>query len=104
MPIFAVWMGTLFSGLVGFLAQHVTKKLAITLAVIAGIATLTATFYTAVTAAMVAISFTTPYWITVAMSWVIPPQFTTLVSIYIGANVTAWVYVWQVKIIQYKLI
>jgi len=104
MPLLAAWFGSLFASTVSFLALYITKRVAIVLVAIAAIIAMTASFIAAIEALLVGIAVATPAEISIAASWFIPSNATTCLSIILSAYLARWVYEWQIKIIQLKLI
>jgi uncharacterized membrane protein len=106
MPLFlwlATFLGSLFSSVVAFFMQYVTKRLAIVLAVISAIAALTLGFFAAILALVNAVSSVTPPYFSVAMSWIVPSNAPLCISTILTAHLIRWVYEWNVKVIQLRL-
>ena len=99
----ATFLGSLFSSLVAFFFTYMTKRLAIVVAVVIAIASVTLVFFAAVAALMNAIVAASPPFFSTAVSLVVPDNFPLIVSTVLSAHVLRWVYVWNVKVIQYRL-
>jgi hypothetical protein len=104
MPVLAAFLGGLFTQLVAWLGQVLAKRWAIRVALIAFVLTVTATFIAAIEALITGLSVVMPVEVGVAASWVVPDNAVTVVGIRISAEFLRWVYDWNVKVLQYKLL
>lgn len=104
MPVLAGLIGGLFSSLFSWLVQFVTRRVAIVLAVIAVIATVTTAFFAAIEGLMVALSVVLPSQLVLAASLVVPSNASACFAAILSAHLLRWVYSWQVRILQYKLL
>jgi predicted PurR-regulated permease PerM len=104
MPLLAAFLGGIFTNLVTFFTSYMTKRLAIIAAVVTAFLALTGAFVASVNTAIQGISRAMPAEMGIAASWVVPDNFEACVAAYLATELTAWVYSWNVRIIQYKLI
>lgn len=100
-PWLATIFASLFTGLVAWLAQFVTKRIAIAVAAIAAVTALTAAFVLLAEAALASLTFTFP--IAANFGFMLPPDLTVLISSYAAIRLAFWVYKWNVKIVQLRL-
>lgn len=103
MPILAAFIGSLFTSLVSFLAQFVTKRIAIFAAVVLALGAAMGSFVAAVKALVVGISMSAPVWLVQGWNWFVPNNFDECLAIVLAAKSLAWVYSWNLKIISEKL-
>lgn len=106
MPLFlwiATFFGSLFTSVITFFFNYMTKRLAIVAAVVVVIAALTATFFAAVYTLMASVIAFSPPYLGVACSLVLPDNFSFIISVWLSARMFRWVYEWNVKVIQYRL-
>lgn len=106
MPLFlwlATLLGSLFTSIIQFFMNYVSKRLAIILAVVAAISGLTFGFFAAIVGLVSAISVVIPSEVSVGLSLVIPSNFLLCCSSILTAHVIRWVYEWNVKVIQFRL-
>lgn len=96
------WLGGIFSGIVSFFAQFVSKRLAINLAVIAALVGLTVSFYNGIQLAIAGVSYAMPSSVAIGASWLVPSNLDTCISVMLGARVMRWVYEWQAMAVKYK--
>ena len=103
MPYLATLIGSLFAGLVTWLGKYLTRRMALTAAVIVILFGMITTFWTAINLMIGGISLHTPQYLNQALSMVMPDNVPTLISILITARVARWAYEWNVKILQWRL-
>jgi len=103
MVTLALWLGALFTSLVSFFAVFITKRIAITLVVIAAIVVVTASFVLAINAAIAAIQYAAPSELVMAWGWLVPDNADDCIAAILAGNVLRWAYDWNVKVIQLKL-
>lgn len=101
LPWLAAVLGSLFTGIVSFLATYVTKRIAIILAAIVALTALTATFIALIEAAVAAFSYSMPS--AVAIGMLVPADAPLLLAAYVAARLAFWVYSWNVKIVQLRM-
>lgn len=99
----ASFLGSIFSSVVAFFFQYMTRKLAITAAVIAAIGVLTVAFFAAVYSLISGLVVHAPDFIIVAASWVVPDNVPALISISLTARALRWAYEWNIKALQMRL-
>jgi len=93
MTFFASFLVSVFGSLFGFLAQHVTKKVALGAAVLAVSAALLGGFYLAIKALVVGLSFTvTNQYLLMGFYMVWPSNAELALSAVISAKVAAFLY------------
>lgn len=95
-PVLISAIGSFFAGLFAFFVSIVTRQVALKLLVIAGMASLTTAFLSAMAAFSNAISAVSPPFLSMALSWAIPPNFSLCVSTICSVYVTRWVYDWSI--------
>jgi len=101
LPWLAAVLGSLFTGLVSFLATYVTKRVALVLAAVAALTSLTVAFIALIEGAAAAFTYTMPS--AVAIGMLVPADAPALLAAYAAAKVAFWVYAWNVKIVQMRL-
>lgn len=101
LPWLASAIAAIFGAVVSWLATYITKRLAILVAALLLLATLTVAFIAAMEGLIAGLSLTVPYASVVALF--LPDEFTTLLGLYISARLLWWAYWWNVKIVQLKL-
>lgn len=92
----------LISGLVGFFAQVLTKRLAIVALAVTVAGGLTAAFHAAMVASVQAIQQTLPPVVLDGMGLIVPQNAPGVVLAVFTAQSLRWVYDWQVKIVSWK--
>lgn len=103
-PFLAGVLGSLFGRLLSWLIERTTKRLAITLAVVISLAGLTAGFFAGVQALIATITYTAPPEVAIGMGLLMPSNTSACISAMLTAYTARYVYAWQVRIIQYKLL
>ena len=100
------WLGTILfgalSGAIGFLAQYITKKLAITIVIVGIFITATASMVLAIEAVVNAISVAAPSFLTAMAGLFIPPNYSTCIGVCISARLIRWIYDQNMKILEFK--
>jgi len=104
MPLLAAWLGSLFGSLAAFFAKWFTKRVALTLAAVAAILSVTSLFVAAITALINTLIESVPSWVIIGGSWVLPDNVNVCIAAYASAVVLKWIYDWQTAIIQLKLL
>lgn len=104
MPIFAAWVGSLITSIATFFAAFLTKRVAIVLAVIVAAGAFTVTFIAGLNAIIAGIVYAIPPSISLGMSWFIPSNMDDCIAAIMAAHVLRWVYDWNIKVIQWKLV
>lgn len=104
MPILASYLGTLIFGVAGWLGTWLTKRIAILIAVIGMVVTLTAGIIFSLESAISVLSQAIPNNILIGASWVWPSNANVCIAAIGSAKIAKWVYEWNIKIIQYKLL
>lgn len=98
MPLLGGLFVSLFSGLVAWLTQYVTRKVAFGMAAVAAMTLLTAGLFVLMRttlSAVLALSSGTPAMFAQAMGMAIPPAAAACLSSYITIWTACTVYVWQ---------
>jgi hypothetical protein len=106
MPLFlwlATLLGALFTSLIQFFMNYMTKRLAIVAAVLAVISTLTFGFFEAIVGLVNSIAVALPPQAAMGLSLVIPSNAPLCISSILTAHLIRWVYEWNVKVIQLRL-
>ena len=104
MPILASLLGSLFFSIVSFLAKFLTKKIAILTAVVLAAVALTSAFFSFVSGLFAGIEYLMPAVIDDALCWLLPANTKACVTAYLSARVAAYVYAWNIRILQWKLL
>jgi len=104
LPWLAGILGGLFASLVAWFAQFLTKRLAILVAVVLAIGALTATFFSAMQALVSGLSAALPAAVTTGMGLLLPSNTILCLTAVVSAYTVRYVYAWNVRIIQYKLL
>ena len=104
MPLLAGYLGTLLFGIASWLGAFLTKRIAIVVAVIVFVTGITVAFIAAMQAAITALSYAIPSEIMTGVSWIWPDNANACIAAMISTKIAIWVYEWNIKIIQYKLI
>jgi len=106
MPLF-FWigslLGSLFSGLVVFFAQHLTKRFVIIGFVVVAITAFTVAFFVAIAAIMAALVGSTPAAVETAISMFVPSNAYACIAAVFTAHTLRWVYEWNIKVVQFRL-
>jgi len=104
MPILAAFIGSLMSALVGFFSSFIAKRVAIILAALTLFGTITATMVAGIDGLISGIAIAVPNNIQIGASWIMPSNFSTCVGAVVTGHLIRWVYDWNTRIIQYKLL
>jgi hypothetical protein len=96
-------LGALFTGLVQFFAQHLTKRFVIIGFVVAAITAFTVAFFLAVSSIMSALVGSTPAPVETAISMFVPSNAYACIAAVFTAHTLRWVYEWNIKIVQFRL-
>jgi hypothetical protein len=102
-PVLASTLGAFFGGIVSWLGQYVTKRVAIIIAVIASLGALTVAFFATLAGLISGLSLIAPPGTTDLIGLVFPSNTGACISIVMTAYVSRWVYDWQVRVVQLKL-
>jgi len=92
------------SALIAFFAQYMTKRVAIVAAALIIFTSVTAGFMAAAYALLSAISVTMPSDLEPGLALIVPSNAGACLGAVASAHVLRWVYAWQVKVIQYRLV
>jgi hypothetical protein len=103
LPWLASILGGLFVSIFTFLAQYLTKRLALVLAVVIAISGLTVAFFAAIVGILSGLAQVTPPQLNLALGLVYPTNANLLIASIISARLSRWVYEWNVKVIQLRL-
>jgi len=104
MPLLAAFIGSVLFAVIEFFAKWLTKRLAILAAVVVGVTAFTAAFVGAMKALVAGIVIAVPAPVVIGASWVLPYNTQACIAVVLAAHVLRWVYDWNVKVIQYKLV
>lgn len=105
MPILAAFLGNALFSLASFFAKWFTKQIALRLALIAGVLVLTTGFVAGINSLHAGLSAVViPDFVNIAASWFVPSNLDECVGVVVAAHLARWVYAWNIKIIQYKLV
>jgi len=103
MPLLGGLLSNLFGGLVAWLAQYFTRKVAFGLATVAAYSTITLALYVAMRAALLALNsqvLALPEFWTMILGIAIPPAAPFCFSTYMTMWTACTVYVWQRDLLQ----
>lgn len=96
-PLLISTIGSFIAGIFAFVVSLASKEILLRLAVLAFCATATTAFFAAILSASNALVSATPPQLSMALSWVIPSNFSICLSTICGAHVTRWVYDWTIS-------
>lgn len=103
MPVLAGYLGSIFTAIVAFLSTWLTRRVAVVLAAVAAIGTVFTAFYSAILALYSSIAVGFPV-VPTYFGCFLPTNIDECLSVILTAMLLRWVYDWQVKIIQLKLL
>lgn len=103
-PWLAGVIGGVVASLLRFFLQFFTKRFAVIAAVVAALVGITATFFAAITALFAAIEYAAPAAIAQGMGLLLPSNTTACLTAIVTAHTARYVYEWQFRIIQYRLL
>lgn len=92
---FADFLARLFGKNIGFFADVISRKVAMTVALVGLLVTMMATVYTAITAIIAGLTYVMPDFMITAATWVIPDNLNECVFAYITSETVFAVYRWQ---------
>jgi len=101
-PWLATVIGTALTGLIGFFGKWLSKKFAVLAAVLTAAVAFTAAFLTGIQGLLSTIHYAMPS----LGNWFafLPSNFSTCASVIVSAELMRWVYDWNVRVIQWKLL
>jgi len=102
LPWLAGVLVSAFTATVTWLAQFVTKRIAIIAAIVAAFLTLTAAFVAVLEGIASGFSYVFP--VAANFGFLIPADLPLLVSAYTAARLAYWVYSWNVKLAAARLV
>lgn len=102
-PWLASLLGGLFVAVVGFFAEHLTKRLAIVVAVVVALSALTLAFFAAIVAIIAGVSSLSPPQLSMAMGLIYPHNLNLIIAAVFAARLARWAYEWNVKVLQMRL-
>tara|TARA_R110000772_G_scaffold165646_2_gene277110 strand:+ start:94820 stop:95158 length:339 start_codon:yes stop_codon:yes gene_type:complete len=102
-PWLAGIIGAAFTSLFTFFAQHLTKRVAVSITVILSLVGITSAFFATITGMINAISYVAPPSITAGMALIVPSNATACITAVVTAHTIRYAYAWQFRIIQYKM-
>lgn len=103
MGALAGFIGSIFSGFIGWLTAYLGKRLAVTLAVVAAFTAATATFWAAAEALVAGLVVSVPPDIVTVASWVVPPNLSVCIGAMLTARLMRFTYDWNTRVLQFKL-
>lgn len=102
------WLAAVIAGIVSsvfsYAAKFISKRVAVVLVAIGLIAASTTAFIALVNSLVSSLSVVVPPFLSLAVSLVVPDNTAACVSVLISARIARWVYEWNVRVIQYKLL
>ena len=102
-PWLAGAIGYFFTKVFSFFLGHYTKRIAIVLAAVAVIATITIAFIAAVSALLSGLAIAMPSAVSTGIAMLVPYNADDCIGVILSAHALRYAYSWQVRIIQYKL-
>lgn len=103
LPWLATILGGLFLSFVSLLAQFLTKRLALILAVVLAMSGLTIAFFAGIVGIVNGLAEVSPPMLTQALGLVYPPNANLLIASCLSARVARWIYEWNMKVIYMRL-
>ena len=103
-PWLAGVLGAAFTSLLQFFIKTFSKRFAVAAAVAVSLAGLTIAFLAAITAAINGIQYVAPPAIAQGMSLLLPSNVNQCLTAIVTAYTARYVYAWQSRIIQYRLL
>ena len=103
-PWLAGVIGAFFGTIYTYLIKIFTKRIAIALAFLGVMATLTTAFFAAMVGVMQGLAAAAPDELTTAAGLVVPSNAITCMTAITVAHTLRWAYEWNVKVIQYKML
>lgn len=100
MPQLAAWLGTLFSGVLGFFLAHLGKRAANYAALTAATAAAFAALWLTVTGLVAGLQLVMPAFIVIPLSWVLPGNLTECVSVYLAVQTALAGYRWHKETVR----
>ena len=104
MPVLAATLLGLFTGLVTFFVNFLSKRLAIAVALLVAVVALTGAVYSAIVGLLGGIAYVMPNFVNDGICWLLPSNLNACISAMIVGKVIEYGYIWNVKIIQWKLL
>lgn len=101
MPIFAAFVLALFTSLVAFLVEFVTKKILVIAAIIAAMVLAAAAFAAVISYSLSQLSFDAPVFLSVGLS-LLPSNTDVCISIIVTVKIAAWAHSWYLKTLSVK--
>lgn len=100
-PFIAGAFSSIFIAVVNFFGKFFSKKIAVAIAGVAAVVTVTGTFIAAMAGLLAAIEYAAPDFGPIMMF--LPDNMAACFGTIISASVLRWAYEWNIKIIQWKL-
>lgn len=94
-PLLVSAIGSFFAGFFAFFASIVTRQIAVRLLVLGVMATFTTAFLGSMATLSNTITAVSPPFLSMALSWVIPTNFSLCVSAICSVHITRWLYDWS---------
>jgi hypothetical protein len=104
LPWLAGILGGFFTTIFQFFAQYLTKRLAVVAAAVTAIATLTTAMFASLSALTSSIAVALPDSIVIGAGLIVPDNAIPSISVVLSAHMIRYVYDWNVKIIQLRLL
>lgn len=102
-PLLITAVSSFFVGIFTWFVQFFTVRISIVLAAIVLIGAFTTTFLLAINALIDGLSVSLPREFSTAVSYVVPSNCSACIAAIVAAHLLRFLYSWQVKILQYKL-
>ena len=104
MPILAGLIAAVGSALASFFATFLTKKVALAVALVAAVVLLTGTIYVTLEGLFSAVAYVMPSYVQDAACMLLPSNLQACMTAIIAGKVAEYVYIWKVKVLQWKLL
>jgi uncharacterized membrane protein YjjP (DUF1212 family) len=102
-PWLAGILGSIFTGLLTFLSQYATKRVALVGSFIIAVGVVTTGFFAVLEGLIQAITVVAPTGFLESFALFLPHNTTACISAILAAKLARWVYDWNIKVIQMKL-
>ncbi len=102
-PWLAGLIGGLFTALFSYFAKYLSKRFAVTVTVVSILVTVSAAFFVAINALIGGIVVAAPPEVAAVAGMILPSNTEACLTAIATAQLLKWAYVWNVKVIQYKL-
>lgn len=99
----SAWISSVGGSIASVFAAIFAKKIATTILAIAALVTLTGALFATFNTFVSSVESVAPEWIVLAAGWIIPDNLAACFSTWMSARTARFVYDWQVKGIEFRL-